>query len=337
MSSKSLQGLIDRANTTLANKLGVSNPAIDALASVIGGANYGQYAHQDQLFAQLNPETCDKEWLYLWAERFKTPRILAEYAFGTINFLNATEVVSVPEGTIVKTADNKEYSVTAATDSDQLVPVTAVISGLDNNLTPGITLTLSMAIQGLNPETITSNEIGGGANIEDLEHWRIRVVNAYSQQQSIGKAEDYKIWAISAHADVDFGFQRDNTPVLGNVTVYIGQNEANPILSDATKQIVQDYIETVRLGGCHVYVQHPTPKVLDITIAGVADANTRTAITETLQTYITNRYETRTGITAGDIVVAITPVTTDFSLISPISSTTPASDEVITLGVITWQ
>lgn len=338
MSQKpSLQQLIDRAKTTAINNLGVTNPAIDAIAAMIGGASYGQYAYQDYLFRQLNPETADEEWLYLWASRLGVDRILPVYATGTINFLNTSGVVSVPAGTIVKTADDKQYEVSEATNSDQPVPVVALNAGSDFNLSPGVNLYLQSSVLGLNPETITTNEIAGGSEIEDLEHWRNRVVIGFKSQQAIGRNEDYPNWAISAHSDVDFGWAFDNTPTLGEVTLYIGQRESNPILSDGVKSIVEDYIETKRLAGCHVYVYHPNTKPLDIAISDVDDLTTRNTIVAEIQSYINSRLGDQEAITPGELILVISAVTTNFSLISPTSSVAPANNEVITLGTITWQ
>ncbi|MBD3611118.1 MAG: baseplate J/gp47 family protein [Hydrogenovibrio crunogenus] len=338
MSQKpSLKQLIDRAKTTAVNITGVSTPATDAIAAMVGGGNYGQYAYMDYLFRQLNPETADEEWLYLWASRFSVDRILPTYASGNVLFSNTSSVVSVPQGTIIATADNKQYQVTTATNSDQPVPVVALTAGSEYNLSAGIALYLTSAVTGLNPESITSDTISAGAEIEDLEHWRNRIVIAFNSQQSIGRLEDYKNWSISAHSDVDFAFALDNTPVNGFVTVYIGQRENNPIVSDAVKTAVQDYIETKRLAGCHVVVNHPNTKPLDITFSDVADITTRNTIETEMQNYINSRLGDQAAITPGEIIAVASTVTTGFSLISPIASVTPATDEVIVLGTVTWQ
>lgn len=338
MSQKpSLQQLIDRAKTTAVNTIGVSTPAIDAIAAMVGGGNYGQYAYMDYLFRQLNPETADESWLYLWASRFSVDRILPTYATGNVLFSNTSGVVSIPSGTIVSTEDNKQYQVTTATNSDQPVPVVALTAGSNYNLSAGIALYLTSAVTGLNPESITSENIGGGAEIEDLEHWRNRIVIAFNSQQSIGRLEDYKNWAISAHSDVDFAFALDNTPALGNVTVYIGQQETNPIVTDNVKDAVSVYIETKRLAGCHVIVNHPATAALNITFSDVSDLTTRETIETELQNYINSRLGDQAPITPGEIIAVASTVTTSFSLISPIASLSPAVNEVITLGAVTWQ
>ncbi|MBN2605977.1 MAG: baseplate J/gp47 family protein [Thiotrichales bacterium] len=307
------------------------------MAAMVAGANFGQYAYQDYLFQQLNPETAEENWLYLWASRFGVDRILPTYATGSINFLNTSGVVSVPEGTIVKTADDKQYQVTQATNSDQPVPVVALTAGSDYNLSPGVNLYLVSSVLGLNPDTITTDAIAGGSEIEDLEHWRGRIIVTFQSQQAIGRREDYQNWAISAHSDVDFGWALDNTPATGNVTVYIGQRENDPIVTDTVRTAVQDYIDSKRLAGCHVFVNHPSTKPLDITIRDVTDLTIRNTIASALQTYINGRLGDQQAITPGEIILVVSAITTSFSLISPIASVSPASNEVITLGAITWQ
>ncbi|RUM91062.1 MAG: hypothetical protein DSZ27_07325 [Thiomicrospira sp.] len=337
MTQPSLQTLIARAKATLVNKFGVVNPAIDAIAAAIGGGNYGNYAYQDYLFKQLNPETCGEEWLYLWASRLNTERVSAVASSGTVNFSGFTGTVSVPSGTILKTQNNTQYRVTAETDASQPVPIESVITGAEYDLPAGVNLYLVTAVTGLDPSSITTNDISGGSDIEDLEHWRTRVIAAFNEQQAIGRPKDYVTWAISAHPDIDFAFERDNYPDTGKVTVYVGNKSASPLLSAAVKQTAQDYINSKRLAGCHAYVEDPVEKSIPITIADVADANTRTSIENAIESYFESRYGDKLEITPGQIIIVISNITTTFSLISPVASVTPAPGEILTNGGITWQ
>lgn len=336
MNRPSLQDLINRASTTLINQLGVKNPAIEALASTIAGANYGQYTYQDYLFAQLNPETSSEEWLYLWSARFQVERIPAQPAIGTVHFNQASGVVNVPRGIIIKTPDNKEYEVTTATDSNNPIPVKSVDTGSTFNLTTGVTLSLVSAVTGLNPDTIVTHEISGGSDIEELEHWRVRVVNAFKQKKAVGRTEDYLLWATAAHPDVDFAWALDNTPSTGHVTVYIGQRENDPIVTSGVKSAVENYIEKNRLAGCHITVLNPNTKTLDLKISGVTDQNTRDQIQIALEDFIKTRLGDQQPITPVELVLAITSITTDFSLVSPVKPVSVANNEVLTIGAITW-
>lgn len=332
----SLQQLIQRAESTMANKLGVINPATQALAAMVAGANYGQYAYQDHLFKQLHPETAEEAWLYLWGNRLKTERLGATFATGTVLFTHSGAAVSVPEGTVLATADEKEYKVTAATLSDQPVPVIALDSGQWQNLPAGVAMYLVSSIAGLNPDTITAETIEGGADIEDLESWRDRLVTAFVQGDAVGTLEDYKNWALSSHPDIEFAWALDNTPSVGHVAVYVGQRAADPIVTDTVKDQAQAFLNENRLAGCHITANHPTTLALNIEISGVASGSTRDSIVTTVQNYINDRLGDQQPITPGELVLQITTVTSDFSLDSPISATTPATDEVITLGAVTW-
>lgn len=336
MNKPSLKELIQRVKTSLVYKTGQDNPAIDALASAIAGASFGQYSYQDYLFQQINPETANEDWLYIWAARVDMERIVALPANGTVLFDQVEGVVSIPAGVILKTADDKEYTVTQTINSAQPVPVQSVEQGATFNLATGSSLYLVTAVTGLNPNSITSNELSGGADIEDLEHWRDRIVSAFNQRQAVGTAEDYQAWSKTAHPDIDYAWTLDNTPILGNVTVYIGQRKTSPIVSDGTKKIAQDYIDSVRLAGCHVYVQHPTTKPIDIAINGVADLAVRDQIVIALQEFINDRLGLRTDITPSEIMLAITPITVSFGLTAPASIQTLANNELFTLGNITW-
>lgn len=336
MSTPSLATLIYRAKGTLSNKLGETNPAIEAIAAAIGGVGFGQYAYQDYLFKQLNPETADEDWLYLWANRYEVPRIDFTFATGFANF-NLTTLKFVPENAILKTTSGAEYKVTEGTYSDQPVPIQAVEMGPDGNIPEATALFLVTAVTGLNPDSIESSEIAGGAELEDVEHWRERIVLAYNIKEAVGELDDYIFWARSAHVDIDRAWALDNTPQLGHVTVYIAQDAADPTLPEAVKTTTQDYINSKRLAGCHVFAEIPSKKPVEITIAGVTDINIRDAIDSALQTFFIERLSNREQMLSNEISTAISSVTTEFTLINPIAATSFENNELLTYGGTTWQ
>jgi len=331
----SLQSLIYRAKTTFQNKTGVDNPAIDAFAAVIGGIAFGQYAYSDYLFKQINPETCDEEWLYLHAERLKVWRISLTFAEGTCNVEKSTSLV--PSSVILKTSAGIEYEVITATAASLPVPIRARNAGEGGNLPEGESLYLVTAVTGLHPESITSNDVSGGAELETLEHWRARVLLAYNEKNAVGKSEDYNYWALSSHSDIDFAWVLDNTPQLGHVTVYIAQLEDDPILAEEIKNTAQDYIDAQRLAGCHVFAKLPTIKPTVITIYGVDDINDRNNITNELQKFFTNRLENRTTLLAHEISTVISDVVQQFILKSPLSTVTFLDNEILTFGGVIWE
>lgn len=335
MNKPSLKQLIDRAKATMVAKLGVDNPAIDALAAAIGGGNYGNYAYQDYLFKQMHPETANEDFLYLWAERFNTPRISPVQASGFVQFETAG-VVNLPAGILLQTTDGNKYTTTASGSSDGPIACRCDLPGVAGNLSAGVKLTMISAVPGVSPSDITVVSMTGGTDIEDLAHWRARLVTAFNERYVVGKLEDYVAWAKSAHANVGFAFARDNTPVIGHVSVYVGAKSLDPTLPDEVLADVLAYLNERRLAGCHLFVERPVVVPVNITIAGVSDLTTRLAIEEVLASFFIKKMMANTTITATELIVAISYVTSAFELVQPLTSVSSADDSVLTLGAITW-
>lgn len=332
--SPSLQALIYRASSTFKAKTGENTPAIDALAAVIGGIAFGQYGYADYLFKQLHPETCDEEWLYLHADRLKVFRISSSYAQGTCNF---DGIEQIPSSIILKTRSGNEYEVTAATNSSLPVPIKAIKAGNEGNLPSGENLYLVTAVTGLHPENITSNEINGGSGLEDLEHWRSRVVLAYNETNAVGRIKDYEFWAVSSHADIDFAWALDNSPELGHVTVFIANKSENPLLTTQIQNVTQKYIDNERLAGCHVFAKLPTLKPVNVIISNIDDVDTRNKIEDDLAIFFKNRLGNREKLYPSEISSVITNVTAQFTMIYPSVAIEMLDNELLTYGGVQWQ
>ncbi|PNI06182.1 hypothetical protein C1N32_04065 [Vibrio diazotrophicus] len=339
----SLQTLINRAKATLIAKTGQNNPAIDALACAIAGVSYGQYGYQDQLFRQLHPETCSEAWLYLHANRHDTPRLLPTFATGSVRFVELGGTVVIPKGRLLTDAAGNEYETTDEQYSNAPVNVIALVSGTASNLPAGGVLTLSEGLDGIDPNQIESLGISGGSDIEALEHWRARVIVAYEKNDLIGKAEDYEVWATSAHSDVDYAWALDNTPERGMVEVYVGSRSDDPTVSAEVINLVQQTFEDNRLAGCHPMALVPEHAQLDIEIQGIEDLNIRADVVAALQTLVQNKMgkiDDATGapesITPTEIVLTVSTVTTNFIVKSPTDTVTIASNQIHVLGAVTW-
>jgi len=336
MNKPSLETLIQRAKASMVAHTGQDNPAIDALVAAIAGAVFGQYAYQDYLFKQLNPETAEESWLYVWSVRLDVDRVSGTVSSGTVTFTNTEGVVSISEGVIIKTEDDKLFKVTTTTNSDQAVPVESLDLGEAQNLAAATELYLVTAVAGLNPDSITSDGLTGGSDIEDLEHWRERIIAAFTQRQAVGTVEDYVLWSKAAHPDIDFAWVLDNDPEVGLVKVYVGTTANDPIIDEGTRQTVQDYLDQNRIAGCHVSALIPTAKPIDITLTGITDPAIQSAVDIALQELFKSKMGSREDLTPSEIMLAITPVTSSFGLTAPSAVQTLADNEIFTLGVISW-
>lgn len=342
----SLQELVDRAQATLVAQTGQNNPAIKAIASAIAGVSYGQYGYQDMLFRELHPETCSETWLYLHANRHNTPRLLPTFAKGTVQFEQTGGVVVIPKGRLITSMMGHEYETTKEQYSDQPVEVIALSSGIDSNLPAGSVLKLNEGLNGINPSNVLSLGIEGGADIEELEHWRERVIAAFEKNTLVGRAPDYQMWATSAHADVDYAWVQDNSPERGMVEVYIGARENDPTLSQEVVNLVQDNFENNRLAGCHPFAKLPEQVPLNIEIQGIEDLNIRADVVTALQNMVKAKMgkvvkidkdaRLPESITPTEIVLTISTVTNNFIVRSPTDEIVLQKNQIHVLGAITW-
>jgi uncharacterized phage protein gp47/JayE len=342
---RSLASLIERATLTLIAKTGHRDPAIDAIACAIAGVSYGQYGYQDQLFRELSPETASEAWLYLHAKRHDVERLLPSLAQGWVQFEQLGGVVVIPKGTVVVSKLGYEYVTVKGQNSDVNVEVVARLAGVSSNLENGAVLTLSKAISGINPDNVLSVDINGGADIEDIEHWRERICTAFNMGVLVGRRDDYEAWARSAPAAVDFAWALENTPALGMVEVYVGCRQNNPSLPPAVVDTVQAYIDNVRLAGCHPKVLQPTQKPIDIEIQNVQDEPVRLNNIQALEELFMQKMGQLdytvippgpVSLSPTEIVIAIAPITSNYLVKRPTEEQFIASNEVHTLGEITW-
>ncbi|MGR6834746.1 baseplate J/gp47 family protein [Aliivibrio wodanis] len=342
---RSLVSLVERAKSTLVSKIGQNNPAIDAIACAIAGVSYGQYGYQDQLFRELSPETASEAWLYLHAKRHDVERLLPSFARGLVRFEQLADVVLIPKGTIVVGSLGCEFITTKAQYSNTDVEVVALSSGVSSNLLNGAILTLSKAISGINPDKVLCLGISGGADIEDIEHWRQRICTAFNKGVLVGRRSDYEAWALSAHSDVDFAWALDNTPELGRVQVFVGARANNPTLPQGVVDTVQTYIESVRLAGCHPTVSLPTQKPINIEIQNVHDEHIQASIVVALEELFQNKMGKRdesvippkpVSISPTELVLAIAPITNNYIVKQPTEEQFITDREVHVLGEVIW-
>ena len=340
---RSLSTLIDRAKSTLIAKTGQNNPAIDAIACAIAGVSYGQYGYQDQLFRELHPETCSEPWLYLHATRHDVERLLPTFATGFVRFFQTGGVVVIKKSTLVVDAIGNQFKTTKEQNSDEDISVIALKSGIESNLPNGSVLTLTEAVSGVDPSQVTCLGISGGAGVEDLEHWRKRVVTAFQKDELVGKADDYKAWAISAHSDVDYAWVLDNTPKLGMVEVYVGTRENNPTLTNEVLKLVQEEFEANRLAGCHPYALLPEQAIFNVEIQGIEDQVVRDDVIIALENLVKNKMgkinevtKIPEPITPTEIVLAVSVITDSFILRSPVGEVIINNNQIHVLGDVIW-
>jgi uncharacterized phage protein gp47/JayE len=251
-------------------------------------------------------------------------------------------------GTIKSTATFASIKV-ASYDSINDVAAT----GIDKNIAEGGKLTLQSPIAGVNNNAyVQYSAISGGSDEETDSEYSDRVSNAYSQPVAHFNVAEIDSVVLSIPG-VTRSFTFEVTPEAGAVTNYFMRDDdgGSPIPdANETKQ-VKDALLAIKPGflfSSDVHVNDPELKEKQIDFVFTAlDPNTLTmkeAIEGNLVTFFKEVPEPGAEIEEDIYRAAITqtvdPATgtfvKSFALTSPVGKITPASDEIATLGTITW-
>ena len=345
-----LPTLIDRVGGDIEARL----PGADArvrravthvLARVLAGASHGLHGHLDWLSQQILPDTADAEHLARWASIWGVTRRAAVAATGTVDFAGTNGAV-VPAGTLLQTSSGVGY----ATDAEVTIAagvataaVTASTAGAAGNLEAGATLQLVAPIAGIQSQgTVTGDGLIGGADTEDDDSLRARLLTRIQEPPHGGARHDYEAWALAAHADVTRAWVYPNELGLGTVTVRVMADDATAdgIPLQAVVDAVQAYIDVVRPVTADVTVVAPIAVPLNLTISGLTPntAAVQAAITAELIDLIRREAQPGGTLLLSHIreAISIAAGETDHVLISPVADVTHSSGQIATLGVITW-
>lgn len=235
--------------------------------------------------------------------------------------------------------------------------ITADSNGTAGNLADGTQLSFSAPVSGLNATAIvTFGEIGGGTDIEDLEDFRERVLEALGTDFGMFSADEIKIVAKQVPGVTRVWV---NQATLGGTNgVYEGQvkigfmrdNDANPFPSSQEVNAVRDYIIAnimpAQTAPEDVMVFSPTKKTVNFTFTALSPdtASMRLAIRTRLEQYFDESVDLGTNITEDDYRCAIKESfdldrrqqLKTFTLSAPDGDVTCDPDELPVLGTITF-
>lgn len=269
--------------------------------------------------------------------------------------------------TITVTADNEfTFEVTGspatpATGSPALaatwgnVVVICTEKGQDTNVDAGATMTLASVVSGVdNTARVTFGTIGGGSDVEDIENYRDRLLEALGTDFGMFSSAEIKIvskqiagvtrvWVIEATAD------GSNGVLPGQVKIYfMRDNDANPFPStseiDTVKTHIVDLIMPAHTSDEDVMVYAPTKRLLDIYVDAL-DPDTpsmRMAIKYALAQFFDESADLGVDITEDDIRCAVRAAfdperrqyVRTFTISSPAFPVVIPSNELPVLGTV---
>lgn len=348
-SRPTLATLITRVATDIQSAIsGVNALLRRALLTVVGravaGATHGLYGHQVWLSKQMMLDQCDPDWLARWAAILGRPQNPAVASTGPVIFAG-TDTYTVSAGAVITRSDGWEYTLDAdATISNGTSSgtITSTTVGADGDCTAGMTLTLASPVAGVNSSlTVDTAGIGGGADIEDIDDWRARVINRLSDPPKAGTSNDYVEWAESVSGITRaWCYPMELGP--GTVTIRFMTDDApdGPFPDAAAVAAVQAYIESVCPVDATIYAEAPIALPLNPGIHLIPDSTAnRAAVTDSLNDLLMRESIPGATIPLSHFEDAIgdTVGVNDYVLSSPVGAVVAPTGYMTTLGTITWQ
>lgn len=348
-----LPTLIDRAATDIESRL----PGADArlrrsnlnvLARVHAGATHGLYGYLDWIAKQIMVDTADAEILERHATLWlPSGRIPAAYAVGQVT-ATGTDGAVIPAATVFKRADGVTYSTDAEATiaaGSALLTIFADVAGQAGNADAGITLNIESPIAGINAAAIvTSGKLTGGADVEDDDALRARVLTRIQQTPHGGAKHDYIAWAKEVP-----GVTRAWCYPLemgdGTVTVrFVRDDDASPIPDVNEVAAVQAYIDNLRPVGMELFVVAPVAAPLDFNISLTpSTVAVKAAVEASLRDLLIREAEPEGGAGEGKVLlshlreaISLAAGETNHVLNAPAADITPTAGQMVTFGSITW-
>lgn len=288
-----LQELIDRAEADLNSRLDgadarLRRSVLNVLARVLSGQTHGLYGYQQYIARQAIVDTADTESLALWGLVWGIARKAASKATGSATF-SGTDGAIVPAGTQIQRSDGETYETTASgtvAGGAVSVAIRAASAGDSANADAATQVSFATPISGIQSSgTIDGAGVTGGADTEDDDSFRGRILDRIQQPPHGGAGNDYVRWALEVPG-VTRAWVYAQELGRGTVTVRFMMDETydDGIPLEADVDTVQAYIDARRPVTAEVYVVAPIADPVDITVTYLSpdDAETRAAVSAEL-------------------------------------------------------
>lgn len=319
-----------------------------ALAYCLAALAHGLYGHLFYLSQQLLPTApSGEQTVRAWGEMLELPPKDPSFASGNLNF-TGTPSTPIPQGTVFQRTDGVEFATTAALTIGGGGSVTgevkAVASGDAGNTDAGVILTIVTPIAGVTQTaSVDGDGLTGGADAEELEDYRARVLARLGTPPTGGGPGDYVQWALQVPG-VTRAWEYPGEQGAGTVVVrFATDNDVSPIPNPAKVAEVQAYLDSVAPIAADVIVVAPVEYTLDMTIDLTPDTTAvRAAVTTELEGYLRRSAEPA-GSGGGtllksqlDEAVSLAAGETDHTISVPAGNVSLTTGQLPVLGTITW-
>lgn len=173
---------------------------LKVIGKVQAGMSNLQMGYLDWIARQAVPFTAEDEYLEGWSALKKVYRKAATPAKLTATFAGVTGT-PLSAGTQVVRSDGATYTTAAAATVDGTgslsVTIVATLAGSAGNADPGTTVALGVAVSGLQSSGTVTATVASGADVEDNDDLRTRMLAAYQNTPQGGDLNDYVGWALA--------------------------------------------------------------------------------------------------------------------------------------------
>ncbi len=341
-----LSALIERARSDIESRLPgadsrLRHSVLDVLARVHAGAAAGLYGYLANVAEQLMPDTASSEFLVrhcaVWGLRRKSAvaAVISATATGTNGSV-------IPAGTQVARSDGAIYSATEAaiiSGGTAMITLQAVDAGLDGNVTGGTVLTLAAPTAGINATVTVVATTTAGAEEEDDEALRARLLQRIRTPPKGGTASDYVGWALE-QAGVTRAWCYPGWLGAGTVGVtFVMDGRVDPVPLAGDVLAVQQALDQLRPVTVALTVFSPMTLPVNFTIAATPPTlAVQTAIAAELQDFFRREAEPDGTIYLSRINEAISQAEGEFShmLSAPAGDITSSPGVLPVLGSIAF-
>ena len=335
---------------------GAPPPVIDArsprsveavYARVLGLTGFDLWLFLAWLAREIMPNTA-RDWLARHAAIRGIPRVQPQSAFGNLVLTGAPTTV-IPMNYGFAAPGNTVYeAINAGTiDSSGTIGlgVSAAVAGSAGNLAPGVTLTTVSPLGGLyfQTGTIDSNGVTGGADIEDIEVWRQRILKRWRERGRSGNKTDFEQWVQEV---LPTALVLAISPTAGVVTVAFAMPGVGGYRVPTTSEIsevtayLNDATQRKPLGVPVVYVIAATLQPVNVTLHLNPDTPaTRQGTEDALTLYFPTDLAIGGTLELSRLEAAINAAAGvyNFDLSAPSGDASPSTaTSLLTLGTVTF-
>lgn len=252
------------------------------VAKVMAALGYEIHLRIRWLVRQLFASTADEVWLVRHGYELGLTRIPARKAAGFATLAVASGT-TVPAGVTVRRGDGALFATrTSAVGAGPATSLEfeALTAGAAGNTLAGETLELiDLAYAGTvgATATVAAGGIGGGADIEDIEAFRQRILDRKRRPPQGGSRSDWERWAKETDGAVTRVFVDAFANDIRTVWLsFLRRDRANGVPTAADVAAVQAYVgdDMRRPVTARVTVVAPVPQAVAVTIAGLAPDTT---------------------------------------------------------------